>query len=46
MNKDKIINQYSKSEFRQFLENDYSGEIFRLLDKDGLQILRSRLLFY
>ena len=39
MNKEEIINDYSKGEFARFLETDTSGKIIKLLDEEGLNIL-------
>ena len=41
MNKYEIINNYSKSEFSYFLENDYDGKVLELLDSYGLVILEN-----
>ena len=35
----KIINS-SKSEFLDFLDNDYNGEILNLLDDEGVELLK------
>lgn len=41
MNKEEIINLYSKSEFSNFIEYDFEGKIFELLDKEGIEILKN-----
>lgn len=40
MNKEEIINLYSKREFSDFIEYDIEGKIFELLDKEGIEILK------
>ena len=39
MNREEIINEYSKNEFMSFLQNDYSGQILELFNNEGLDIL-------
>jgi len=39
MNKEEIINKYSKREFMDFLEYDNNATILKLFDKEGLSIL-------
>ena len=41
MNKEEIINLYSKREFSDFIEYDFEGKIFELLDKEGIEILKN-----
>lgn len=44
MDRNKIINEYSKSEFMNFLESDNEGLILTLFDEEGTTILkRSKL---
>lgn len=38
--KNNIINEYSKSQFMDFLENDTTGEVLELFDDDGCKILQ------
>ena len=44
MDRNEIINEYSKAEFSQFLERDYDGRILDLLDTEGLDILENSIL--
>ena len=39
MNKDQIINNYNKNEFMNYLESDLTGEILKIFDQDGINIL-------
>lgn len=39
MNRDNIINDYSKKEFSDFLENDINGKILELFNSEGIEIL-------
>ena len=41
MDRYEIINNYSKNEFSDFLENDYDGKILELLDSEGLKVLEN-----
>lgn len=41
MNKEYIINLLEKGEFTDFLQNDREGNVLKLLDKDGLEILNN-----
>lgn len=41
MNKLDIIKNYSKKEFSDFLEQDNTGQLLELLDKEGIEILNS-----
>lgn len=44
MDRNKIINEYSKSEFMNFLENDNEGLVLTLFDEEGTYVLkRSKL---
>lgn len=40
MNRQNIINEYSKDEFRKFLINDSNGKILELLNDEGIEILK------
>ena len=40
MDKDAIINKYDKGEFSDFLQNDSTGELLKILDEEGLEILK------
>ena len=40
MDKNYIINQYSKLDFMHFLEDDYNGQVLSLLDTEGIDILK------
>lgn len=39
MDRELIINRYSKNEFMQFLEYDYEGKILELFNDEGIEIL-------
>ena len=39
MDRNNIINNYSKSEFMDFLENDFYGDILELFNAEGIEIL-------
>lgn len=41
MDRAKIINEYSKSEFMDFLENDNSGLILTLFNDEGINIIKN-----
>ncbi len=41
MNKEKIINNYEKEDFKNFLQKDREGKILQLLDDAGLDILEA-----
>ena len=41
MNREKIINEYSKSEFMDFLENDNNGLILTLFNDEGINIIKN-----
>lgn len=41
MDRDNIINNYSKKEFSDFLENDLDGKILELFNNEGIEILRN-----
>lgn len=40
MDRDAIINQYDKDEFKEFLESDNSGLVLELFNDEGISILR------
>lgn len=40
MDRDNIINEYSKKEFMDFLNFDHTGKILELLNEEGIQILK------
>lgn len=40
MNKEEIINLYSKNQFSDFLEQDNNGKILELFDREGIEILK------
>ena len=44
MNKQEIINEYSKNQFIAFLENDNSSKVLELFDQEGLSILKKNKL--
>ena len=41
MNKKQIIDEYSKNEFMDFLESDKTGEVLKLFDEEGIDILNN-----
>lgn len=41
MDREKIINEYSKSEFMDFLENDTDGLILTLFNDEGINIIKN-----
>ena len=41
MDKNKIINEYSKGEFSSFLEHDNNGQVLQLFDAEGIEILKN-----
>ena len=41
MNKEYIINLLEKGEFTDFLQNDREGNVLKLLDKEGIEILNN-----
>ena len=40
MDREKIINKYSKSEFMNFLEQDNEGLVLNLFNDEGISILK------
>jgi len=41
MDRNEIINNYSKDDFSKYLENDYEGKILGLMNSEGLAILEN-----
>ena len=41
MDRESIINFYSKNDFMNFLREDYDGKIFELFNEEGINILKN-----